>query len=119
MRSERGSGTVLVVGACGLLVAVTVVVLVASGLLARGREVATAADQAALAGAGGLARGLDAAGACAVARELAARNGAALTACVVTGPDVAVVAGSGVRLPLVGEPTLSARARAGPDRRTP
>ncbi|WP_298459186.1 Rv3654c family TadE-like protein [uncultured Cellulomonas sp.] len=109
---ERGSGTVLVLG----LVAVALVLLVGVAALAgaeRARSAAqSAADLAALAAAARLADpGGTGAAACAVAREVAGRNGARLTGCR-PGADGAVVVSTARS---AGSPgTATARARAGP-----
>lgn len=109
---ERGSGTVLALG----LVAVILMVMVALGLLAgaqSGRSRAqTAADLAALAGAGRLAvrGGADVAAACVIAGEAARRNGGVLRDCAHEGGGVLVVAVE--RRTSVGK--AHATARAGP-----
>ncbi|MGC5168169.1 Rv3654c family TadE-like protein [Luteimicrobium sp. DT211] len=113
--AERGSGTVLVLGL------VAVVVMLGTVLAGLGQAQAVhanaqgAADLAALAGAGALRYGEDA---CAVARDVAGRNGGVLDACVDEGggvlrvdvhrdaPGVARLVGSGAR--------ATAAARAGP-----
>lgn len=115
--ADRGSGTVLVIGLVGVVVALTAVL----GLVAaahRGRVVAQAgADLGALAAAGSLALppGFVRAGGpdvdpCALAAEAAARNGARVTECDAR-PAGDVVVRTAVTTP-VG--TAVAAARAGP-----
>lgn len=103
------------------VVAVAVTMLLMVSMLARaqsGRGSAqAAADLAALAGAGELARtgpapgGDEVRGACAVARETARANGCVLTSCDYRGSGVLDVSAS--RATAVG--TAVAVARAGPD----
>ena len=78
--SERGSGTVLALG-LGLVViaAVALLLLLAQSAVAASRA-AAAADLAALAAADA-ARGITSGEPCAVAREVALKNDAALVAC--------------------------------------
>lgn len=114
---ERGSGTVLVVGLVGVVVALTA----ALGLVAathHGRAVAQAgADLGALAAASGLslppgftrATGPDV-DPCALAATVAARNGARVTACE-PRPAGDVVVRTSVSTPMG---TATATARAGP-----
>lgn len=114
--ADRGSGTVLVVG----LVAVVLVLAVTVGALARGQGaragVQTAADLAALAAATSIAVPsgvvLPAAGPaaepCALAGEVAGRNGADITRCAVLGGGVVEVTAS--RPTLTGAATATARA---------
>lgn len=109
---ERGSGTVLALA----LMAVTLVLAAALGLLvgaqgARGQAQA-GADLGALAAAAHLvSRGTDAVpDACAVAAEVAARNGARLASC--TSAGAAVVDVTVTRRSTAG--TATAHARAGP-----
>lgn len=115
---DRGAGTVLVVA----VVAVALVLLSGAALLVgaeRGRATAqSAADLAALAAAARLAHpGGGAGSACAVAREVATRNGVRLTGCR-TRPDGVVDVTTTRSAGVVG--TASASARAGPaDARPP
>lgn len=114
--SDRGSGTVLVLG----LVAVVLVLTAAVAALARGQgarvSVQTAADLAALAAAESIAipSGVvlpsegPATEPCALAGDVAARNGAALTRCTVIGGGVVEVTAS--RPTLAGAATATARA---------
>lgn len=109
--SERGSGTVLALG-LGLVVitAVALLLLLAQSAVAASRA-AAAADLAALAAADA-ARGITSGEPCAVAREVALKNDAAMVACS-EGPDATVQ----VRTELGAGPFLGAAtglARAGP-----
>lgn len=108
---DRGSGTVLVLGAIGALTALLVGGLaLASAAHAAGRARA-AADLGALAGAQAL---VDAAGGrpCTAAGDVVRRNGARLLSC--QGLDGVVDVR--VAVPAVGRiGTATARARAGPD----
>lgn len=109
--SERGSGTVLALG-LGLVVimAVVLLLLLAQSAVAASRA-AAAADLAALAAADA-ARGITSGEPCAVAREVALKNGADMVACS-EGPDASVQ----VRTELGAGPILGAAtglARAGP-----
>lgn len=107
---ERGSATVLLAGLVVLLVTATLALAVLGGVVAGQRRAESAADLAALAGAGALQDGGDG---CAKARAVAAANGAALLACSVAAGRVEVVAGEET-LVLGRRVSLRARARAGP-----
>ena len=113
MAAERGSATVWVVAVSGVLAAIGVAaVLVGAAVVGRHRSTA-AADLAALATAERAVRGDPAA--CAVAEQVAAANGAPLTACTVGGGAVVEVAVAvPVRLGPLGVLDAGARARAGP-----
>jgi secretion/DNA translocation related TadE-like protein len=105
------------------MVAVVAVVLMSTvGALAVGSAVVAAhraraaADLAALAGATGLARGQDGAGACATAASVARRNGAALTACgAAADGSVVLRTRTAVAFGLPGLPrSARSTSRAGP-----
>ena len=112
---ERGSATVLTVGAVATVVLVLTGVLVVAGAVRDVHRARAAADLAALAAAGPAGRGADVD--CGVGSSVAAANGAALTRCV-RAPD-----GSVVVTVVVGRPWppgwgglpagVAARARAG------
>jgi secretion/DNA translocation related TadE-like protein len=107
---EAGAGTVLAVAMMGVLVTFTVAASGVVGVVAGHRRAQSAADLAALAGAGALQEGGDA---CQHAGAIARRNGARLRGCEVDGWNVAVTVAATVRLP--GSPIeLEARGRAGP-----
>ena len=112
---QRGSATVLAVSFIGLLALVTVLVTAVAGAVADRRRVASAADLAALAGAGAVQAGRDA---CAAAESVAWRNDAVLVRCTVAGQDVSVRAERRTRPVLGVELTVRSAARAGPERPT-
>ena len=110
-RGQRGSATVLALGLVGVLAFATVLVAAFGGVVADQRRVASAADLAALAGAGALQDGADP---CAAARSSADRNGARLGRCSVDGEvvTVRVLREAG---PVLGRTLeVSSRSRAGP-----
>ena len=110
-REERGSASMLVISAAGVLMGGAVALGVVAGMVAAHRQAQAAADLAALAGAGAVARGGDG---CAAAEELASANTAELRSCRVAGREVWVkVAVSGPDWPGAGR-DLVAHARAGP-----
>jgi secretion/DNA translocation related TadE-like protein len=108
---ERGSATPLVVSCAAVLLLLGCALGVVSAMVRAHRVAQSAADLAALAGAGALGRGGDA---CAVGAGLAQANGARLTGCAVRGREVTLrVVVTGPRwLGQVGD--LAAEARAGP-----
>ena len=94
----------------GVLVTVALATTGVVGVVAGHRRAQSAADLAALAGAGALQDGGDP---CHQASAIARRNGATLRGCEVDGWNVAVRVAATVRLP--GSPMeLEARGRAGP-----
>lgn len=109
-RDEAGAGTVLGLAMVGLLLFVAVAVSGAVAIVARHRVAQTAADLAALAGAGALQEGRDA---CTSAAALARRNHARLTGCRISGWQVEVTVVSQARVWGRGQ-ELAARGRAGP-----
>src|SRR4051794_16510323 len=110
---ERGSATVWTVALAGLLAALgAVVVLVGSAVVARHRAGA-AADLAALAAAGSAVQGDP--GACSVAEQVAAANGATVDSCSVSAAAVVELrVHVPVRLGPLGVAAARGRARAGP-----
>lgn len=109
--TERGSASLLVVALTGVVLLLGLAAAHATATAAGHRRVQAAADLAALAGATAGPRGRDP---CTVAAEVAAHNGARLTACRVDGRDVLVeVSRSGPEL-LGLSAELRGRARAGP-----
>lgn len=117
-RSERGSATVLVVGATMFLLSLLLALLVLGSALIAGGRASTAADLASLAAAGRLAAGGTPGQACAVAVTVAGRNSAKLTDCQavhpgVSGGRVAVTVTVEVTVPVPGLGPAQARARAG------
>ncbi|MBD3784348.1 MAG: flp pilus-assembly TadE/G-like family protein [Micrococcales bacterium] len=115
MRPEEGSGSVLVVGALGALVAVLAGALVLAGAVRDVHRAQGAADLAALAAARPLVVG--GAPDCGVAAEVAGANGAVLERCSVLADgsvvvEVVVRRSGAVRWPGVPDDAVS-RARAG------
>ena len=108
-RDDEGAGVVLALGLVAVLVLVGAVGVGVVGLVAAHRQVQAAADLAALAGAEAARSGREP---CAVARRIAAGNRGELRDCRVTGVVVEVEVDRVVRL--LGSPTVTARARAGP-----
>ena len=112
MSRDRGSMTIWVAATMALIW------LVATGALAYGtvvigrHRVETAADLAALAGAGRVADGQ--ATACVVAATVSARNGGELGTCRLIGDDIQVLVTRRVGLGRPGVHTATAAARAGP-----
>ena len=110
---ERGSGTVLVLGVIGVLLALAVGVTALIRAQAAAGRARLAADLAALGGATALNSITAPADPCAVAGGVARANGAVLSSCAVTGEDVVVEVGVRVQVLGVGR-TATAAARAGP-----
>ncbi len=109
--TERGGATVLAVGLVGVLATLAVLVGALGGAVADLRRAESAADLAALAGAGAAQAGEDP---CGSARFSAGRNGARLVACAVAG-EVVTVRVQRRTHPVLGRRfTVSGRARAGP-----
>ena len=110
-RGEGGSATVVALALLGLLVLVGAALGVVTAMVHAHRQAQSAADLAALAAAGTLARGGDA---CMSAARIAVANHARLHACEVHGREVVVeVTVSGPHW-LGQTEDLQARARAGP-----
>lgn len=114
-RSERGVGTLVMVGVMAVVLALSLVAICIAGYLVAAQHARTAADLAALSGASTFAAGGDA---CSAARKNAGRNGASVTSCNQVGDqiDFVVTVGTsvsvGVRVP--GLPwTVNAVAYAG------
>jgi secretion/DNA translocation related TadE-like protein len=95
----------------GILVFLALVVAGAVALVDAHRRAQAAADLAALAGAGALQAGRDS---CVAAADVAGRNHARLTGCVIDGDDVVVEVAVPAPRVLGSVPDLPARARAGP-----
>jgi secretion/DNA translocation related TadE-like protein len=108
---ERGAATVLAVSFLGVLLLVGGALAVVGGMVVAHRTAQSAADLAALAGAGAISDGAEP---CRAAAGMAAANGARLLSCSVTSREVTVeVTVPGPRW--LGQPhDLTARARAGP-----
>ncbi|MGA4923262.1 Rv3654c family TadE-like protein, partial [Bacillus subtilis] len=76
MTGERGSGTVLAAGLVAVIATLLLAGLLVAAVAVAGQRARTAADLAALAGAGEAVTGADEVRVCEVARQVAARNGA-------------------------------------------
>jgi secretion/DNA translocation related TadE-like protein len=117
--AEQGSGTVLVAGACAVVLVMGMAGSMAVGAAVTASRARAAADLGALAGAGAIlaALGQEPPRACAGAATVVARNGAVLTDCAVDG-SVNVTVEVSVRPPRaldhLGLGPAVARARAGP-----
>lgn len=113
--SERGSATVLVAAAVGVVLILLVGALSLTSAVLAATQARTAADQAALAGADGLLNPAGAAGGhpCAAAAALAMVNHARLLACRVEGEEVVVRVAVRPSVPRLGGAV--AQSRAGPD----
>lgn len=110
---DTGSGTVLVVGAVGLILGLVMGALtVVSAVLASHRAQA-AADLGALAAAGVLVRGEPPGAACTVASNVTGRNGGQVTACR-AGADLSVEVVVQVQASLARLGPATVRSRAGP-----
>lgn len=106
--TERGAGTMLVLGIVASVMFLTLVMVPLLGLLAVGQGVQNAADAAALAAAdtaSGAVRGFP----CAAAEAAAELNGASAASCFVEG----LIATVSVQRHYLGF-VITARARAGP-----
>jgi len=110
-RHERGAATLLAVSFLGVLVLVGAALGVVGAMVVAHRTAQSAADLAALAGAGAIADGVDP---CAAASGSAQANGARLEGCTTSSREVTVtVTVPGPRW--LGQPhDLTAQARAGP-----
>ncbi|HWC24835.1 MAG TPA: Rv3654c family TadE-like protein [Flexivirga sp.] len=113
--SERGSATVLVVMAIGVVLLCLAGALALLSAVQASHRARAAADLAALAGAQVLVGGgVGGAGSpCDVAAGVAARNGAALIECSIAGDDLTVRVATRAGWPGLGR--AQARARAGPE----
>lgn len=113
---ERGSGTVLALGLLGVVGVLLLAGVMVVSLAVGGQRVRTAADLAALAGAGRAVWGVSPVEVCAAAAEVSRLNGATLVACDVSpGNDASPV--PRVHVEVVTEVadrwTVRARAAAG------
>lgn len=109
-RDERGAATVYAVMLIAVLAVSALALTLLAGVFAVRRQMESAADLAALAGAQAHQHGRDP---CAAAASIADRNRAELTSCTVVGDDVRLTVehrGDG----LLGHLPVPARARAGP-----
>ncbi|GGB26664.1 hypothetical protein GCM10011492_16150 [Flexivirga endophytica] len=109
---ERGSATVLVVMAIGVVLLCLTGALTLLSAVHASHRARAAADLAALAGAQVLVSA-DTRAPCDVAAAVAARNGGSLVGCAVAGDDITVRVATPASWPGLG--SARARARAGPD----
>lgn len=114
--TDDGSGTVLVLAVAGAVLTTLVTALAVTGALRAAHQARGSADLAALAAAQESSLGAPPAYACAVAAEIAERNGGRITGCAVSsGSVVTVDTAVSVPLRLGGlTPEMGGRARAGP-----
>ncbi|OZE29585.1 pilus assembly protein TadE [Rhodococcus sp. 05-2254-5] len=113
VRDDEGGATVLAALAMSALIAVVVMVMHVGSAVGARHQAQSAADLAALAGAGALDRGV--VDACETARTLAARMGTELRECTIDDWDVIVTVGQSVFLGRFGMSDATATARAGPE----
>ncbi|MGH3914236.1 MAG: Rv3654c family TadE-like protein [Pseudonocardiaceae bacterium] len=109
---DRGAATVWAVGAIAVLMSVTVFGLRLGGVLVARHQAESAADLAALAGAGSVVIGEQYV--CAQARRVTDRMGVRLASCRVRGWDVLVEVAARPGGPAGGLAEATGRARAGP-----
>jgi len=107
-----GSATVLVVAVLAVLAVATGLVVETGLSIAARHHLAAVADSAALAAAAAVDAGRSRA--CGAAAELARRNGATITNCLVAGPVVTVRLSARVGWPLAWLGPLALNSRAGP-----
>lgn len=114
MASQRGAGTMMTAAVMAVVVLVTGAGVLAGVVALAHRDVAEAADLAALSGAAAFAKGEDP---CSVAGRIAATNGGELLRCHLSGDlvdfVVTVEVQRRVKLVLGLAPTLHAEAHAG------
>jgi secretion/DNA translocation related TadE-like protein len=118
LADERGSGTMLMIGLLGILLAFGTTAIWAAGYLAAAHQARAAADLAALSAAVAIEAGADG---CAVAGRVAVDNGIRLSVCDLVGDQVDFVVSVEVVRPVrTGVPGLPAEvtavAHAGPGR---
>ncbi|MDV6262556.1 flp pilus-assembly TadE/G-like family protein [Rhodococcus yunnanensis] len=111
-RDDEGGATVLAALAMSALIAVVVMVMHVGSAVGARHQAQSAADLAALAGAGALDRGV--VDACESARALSVRMGTELRECTIDDWDVIVTVGQPVFLGRFGMSDATASARAGP-----
>lgn len=111
-RSDRGSASVWAVGALAALLAVVVAVVHLGGVAVARHQAESAADLAALAGAGRVVAGEPAA--CERAGEITGRMRVRIDSCRVQGWDVLLEVSARPAGPVGRFGAATARARAGP-----
>lgn len=119
-RRDKGSGSVLVLGTVAVLLTLLTAFLVLGAAAVTGGRARTAADLAALGGAGLLLEGAPHPAACAEAARVAGSNGGRLLTCQTGvgedgGPRLTVLVAVQPPVPAVPTPTARARAGAVPD----
>ena len=112
MGDDEGGATVLAALAMSALIAVVVMVMHVGSAVGARHQAQSAADLAALAGAGALDRGV--ADACETALSVASRMSTELRECTIDEWDVVVTVGQSVFLGRFGMSDAIASARAGP-----
>jgi secretion/DNA translocation related TadE-like protein len=112
-RAERGSATVHAAWLIALLTTVALFGCAIGSVLVGQRQVAAAADLAALAGAAAVQQGF---AGCEQAADIARRNHARLVSCAIDGDVLTVRVAARVRSAFESSFELQARARAGPVR---
>lgn len=110
-RDEHGAGAVSGLLWIGILLALGMACVLAVGVITTHRRAQAAVDLAALAGAQAHQRGEDP---CGAAAGVAARNGARLGDCHLSGADILVIVSVDAPAILGDRFTMRARARAGP-----
>ncbi len=113
LRSETGSGTVLMTGIISALLIMALAISALIGAQAAVGKARGAADLAALGGATALTSVVAPDDPCAVAERVARADGAAVRSCEVSGEDVTISVGVEVRVLGVGRVAVGI-ARAGP-----
>lgn len=111
-RDERGAATVVACFVMLALIVVTMLIVHVGSLVATRHRAQSAADLAALAVAGSIEKGADAA--CAAAEPIASRMSVAVRECRIDGWDAVVTVTDAVQVPTFGAKEVQAIARAGP-----
>jgi secretion/DNA translocation related TadE-like protein len=109
MTSDRGSATIWMLAAVGVLALVTAAATLRTAAVLARHRTETAADFAALAAASRLGTS----DACSTARQIAVANGTTLETCELNGETVRVEVSRTFAFPGLGQHTVTARARAG------
>ncbi|WP_433627067.1 Rv3654c family TadE-like protein [Nocardia sp. CA-120079] len=112
VRRDEGVATVFACSALAALIGATLLIAQVGAVVVARHRAQAAADLAALAAAGELARGADVG--CAEAGEIARRMGVRIQQCEVVQWDATVTVEGNVPMGLLGKRTVRAVARAGP-----
>ncbi|MDE9366946.1 pilus assembly protein TadG-related protein [Luteipulveratus sp. YIM 133132] len=110
-RADLGSGTVVMVGVCGVLLLVLMGGLALVSAAHASTRARTAADLAALAAADRVLNPVPGVAPCAAAGRLAVTNGGVLLECTASSTDAVVLVSVPASVPGLGDAT--ARSRAG------